>query len=79
MESAAVLADLVRNEAPPEVAAGLDAWGRAQLLPWYHDHVDWDSALLNLWAGRPVDPDGPIGIEVLVAAARDGIRSGWRP
>ena len=25
----------------------------------------------HLWAGRPVDPDGPIGLEVVVAAARD--------
>jgi hypothetical protein len=49
----------------------MNAWGRAQLLPWYRDHVDWDAALLDLWAGRPVDPDGPIGLEVVVAAARE--------
>ena len=71
MESAAVLADLVRDEAPEDVVAGLDTWGRAQLLPWYRDHVDWDAALLDLWAGRPVDSDGPISLEVVVAAARE--------
>ena len=71
MESAAVLADLVRVQEPDGVAAGLDAWGSAQLLPWFHDHVDWDAALLDLWSGRPVDPDGPIGLEVVVAAARE--------
>ena len=71
MESAAVLADLVRDDAPGDLTTGLDAWGSAQLLPWYHDHVRWDAALLDLWAGRPVDPDGLIGLEVVVAAARE--------
>ena len=56
MESAAVLADLVRDDAPGDLTTGLDAWGSAQLLPWYHDHVGWDAALLDLWAGRPVGP-----------------------
>ena len=71
MESAAVLTDLLRDHSLNEVTARLDAWGRAQLLPWFHDHVDWDAALLDLWTGRPVDPDGPIGLEVVVAAARE--------
>ncbi len=70
MESAAVLADLVQVQGPDGVAVGLDVWGRARLLPWFHDHVDWDAALLALWSGRPVDPDGPIGLEVVVAAAQ---------
>ena len=70
MESAAVLADLLRDHGPDSVVAGLDAWGRAQLLPWFSDHVEWDAALLQLWSGRPVDPDGPIGLEVVVAAAQ---------
>jgi len=71
MESAAVLADVLRDQGPDAVGAGLDAWGSSQLLPWFCDHVDWDAAMLDLWAGRPVDPDGPIGLEVVAAAARD--------
>ena len=70
MESAVVLADLLRDRGPRGLAAGLDAWGSTQLLPWFGDHVEWDAALLHQWAGRPVDPDGPIGLEVIVAAAR---------
>ncbi len=70
MESAAVLADLLHDHGPDSVVAGLDAWGKAQLLPWFSDHVEWDAALLQLWSGRPVDPDGPIGLEVVVAAAQ---------
>ena len=71
MESAAVLVDLLRDQGPDDLATGLDAWGRAQLAPWFHDHVGWDASLLSQWAGRPVDPDGPIGIEVIVAAAQE--------
>ena len=33
--------------------------------------MEWDAALLAQWAGRPVDPDGPIGLEAVVAAARE--------
>ena len=68
MESAAVLADLLHDHGPDSVVAGLDAWGKAQLLPWFSDHVEWDAALLQLWSGRPVD-----------ATARSGWRSSWRP
>ncbi len=72
LQSAAALADLVAADVPVgELAAELDRWSEAELLPWYEDHVDADAALLAGWAGRPVDPDGPIGLEVLVAAARD--------
>jgi 2-polyprenyl-6-methoxyphenol hydroxylase-like FAD-dependent oxidoreductase len=71
MESAAVLADRLREHGPDGLAAALDAWGHAQLEPWFVDHVAWDAAMLALWAGRPVDPEGPIGLEVVIAAAQD--------
>jgi 2-polyprenyl-6-methoxyphenol hydroxylase-like FAD-dependent oxidoreductase len=71
MQSAAALADLIREQGPQPLSDRLDAWGVTHLLPWYHDHVDWDAALLAQWAGRPVDPDGPIGLEALVSAARE--------
>ena len=69
LESAAVLADLVAAGA--DVAAGMDDWGRQQLLPWYHDHLIWDASLLGRWAGRPVTADGPIGLDVLIDAAQE--------
>ncbi len=69
MQSAAALADLV-DAAPRDRWAGeLDAWGREHLEPWFHDHVAWDHTLLGRWERRPVDPEGPIGIDVLGAAA----------
>ena len=71
LQSATALTDLVRNVQLDDVAAGLDRWGTAELLPWFRDHVEWDAALLAQWAGRPVDPDGPIGLEAVVAAARE--------
>ena len=72
MLSAVELADLIAADVPLEdLAARLDVWGEAELLPWYLDHVDWDAALLSGWAGHPVHPDGPIGVEVLVSAAQD--------
>jgi 2-polyprenyl-6-methoxyphenol hydroxylase-like FAD-dependent oxidoreductase len=71
MQSAAVLADLLRERPVDEVAGGLDAWGAAQLQPWFLDHMAWDTALLARWAGRPVEADGPIGLEEMVSAARE--------
>ena len=72
MQSAAALAELVGEDVPlADLAAAMDAWGTAQLLPWYDDHVAWDAALRNQWSGRSIDPDGPIGPEVVVAAARE--------
>jgi flavin-dependent dehydrogenase len=71
MQSAAVLADLIRDERLKDLAGGLDSWGATHLLPWYYEHVNWDAALLALWAGRLVDPEGPIGLDVLVSAAQE--------
>jgi 2-polyprenyl-6-methoxyphenol hydroxylase-like FAD-dependent oxidoreductase len=73
LQTAAVLADLVAGGAAAdlsELAARLDAWAGANLRPWFLDHVEWDASLLARWAGRPVDPDGPIGPEALLAAAQ---------
>ena len=69
--SAAALADLIGEVVPiADLPARLDEWGSEELLPWFLDHVDWDASLLASWAGRPVDPNGPIGLEVLVGAAQ---------
>jgi 2-polyprenyl-6-methoxyphenol hydroxylase-like FAD-dependent oxidoreductase len=71
MQSAAVLTDLLRERPLEEIPRALDTWGTAQLHPWFLDHVQWDAALLARWAGRPVQADGPIGLEELVSAAHE--------
>lgn len=69
--SAAALADLLRDDVQAvELAARLDAWGAAEALPWFLDHLSWDAALLTSWAGQPVEPDGQIGVEALFSAAQ---------
>ncbi len=69
MQTAAYVADLVDSAPADRWAADLDDWSRHQLEPWYHDHVAWDHTLNRRWAGLRVDPDGPIGLDVLGAAA----------
>ncbi len=71
MQTAAYLADLVEQAPREQWADALDAWGRAHLEPWYDDHVAWDRTLLRRWAHLPVDADGPIGLDVLAAAAAE--------
>jgi 2-polyprenyl-6-methoxyphenol hydroxylase-like FAD-dependent oxidoreductase len=70
LQSAAALADLVGRVALTDLAGRLEAWASTHVLPWFHDHLQWDASLLRLWSGRPVEPDGPIGPEVLLAAAQ---------
>ena len=71
MESAAVLADLVRDQGPDGLAAGLDAWGSARVLPVVLRpcRVGRGAAGICGPAGRWT-ADGPIGLEALVAAAQ---------
>jgi flavin-dependent dehydrogenase len=71
LRSAAALADVVERVPRDDLGSALDAWGEAELEPWFHDHVEWDAALLQTWAGQPVHADGPIGIHVVAAAARE--------
>ena len=78
MRSAAAFVDLLAADVPvEELRAGLDRWGEEHLAPWYADHVAWDAALLSSWAGRPIDPAGPIGVETLVAAADERHPEWW--
>ena len=68
-----------RSTGPDGVAVGLDVWGRARLLPWFHDHVDWDAALLALSvgpAGGPGHPDRSWRWSWRAGKARH--RSRWR-
>lgn len=70
LQSAAALADLVRDVPIADLASSLDAWTAENLAPWFHDQLLWDASLLASWAGRPADPDGAIGIELLLGAAQ---------
>ncbi len=70
LQSAVELADLVRDVPIAELARHLDAWSQKHLAPWFHDHLIGDASLLASWSGRPADPDGPIGIEMLLPAAQ---------
>jgi 2-polyprenyl-6-methoxyphenol hydroxylase-like FAD-dependent oxidoreductase len=81
MQTAAYVADLVDLAPADRWTADLDDWGRQHLEPWFHDHVAWDHTLNRRWAGLPVDPDGPIGLDVLGAAAavRPELESALRP
>ena len=68
--AAEALTDVVATRAPAEWAAALDGWCRANLRPWYVDHVGFDEVTRRLWAHEPLDPDGPISWALVAAAAR---------
>jgi flavin-dependent dehydrogenase len=69
MQCAAYAADLLTTKTPEDWGRLLDEWGQDRLRPWYDDHVAWDHTLRRRWAGLPVLPDEPIGVDVLIAAA----------
>ncbi len=71
MECAAFVADLLPATPPDAWATELDAWGHARLEPWFEDHRVWDHTLLRRWNGLPIEADGPIGLDVLGAAAQE--------
>jgi 2-polyprenyl-6-methoxyphenol hydroxylase-like FAD-dependent oxidoreductase len=71
MQTSAFIADVVEATPREQWAGALEAWARRHLEPWYHDHVAWDHTLLRRWAGEPIDPDGPLGLDVVAAAALD--------
>ncbi|HEU5486775.1 MAG TPA: NAD(P)/FAD-dependent oxidoreductase [Microlunatus sp.] len=76
LQSAAALAELVPQVPPDDLARELEAWGAARLKPWFHDHVEGDASMLRSWAGHPVDPEGPMGTDVLLSAAQE-LRPSW--
>lgn len=78
LHSAAALVDLLAKVPLQEVPTRLDEWADQQLRPWFDDHVRWDASMLRAWSGHPVDPDGPIGPEVLQSAAAE-LRPDWQP
>ncbi len=46
-----------------------DSWCTEQIRPWFEDHVAGDAALLRLWAGTPIDPDGPLTSEFIAVCS----------
>ncbi len=71
METAMALADLVAGRAAQDWNRLLDRWCRDRLYPWYADHLEWDASIHQRLSGAPIDPEGPLGLDVLVAAARE--------
>ena len=71
LQSAEYVADLVTSSPPDTWTRSLDEWGLARLRPWFQDHLAWEHTLLRRWTGRPIEIDGPIGIDVLGAAAEE--------
>jgi 2-polyprenyl-6-methoxyphenol hydroxylase-like FAD-dependent oxidoreductase len=70
MMSAAALADIVAAHAREDWAGALDAWCRANLRPWFDDHVGFDLVMHKLWAGEPIRPDDPMAWPLVAAASR---------
>lgn len=68
--SAAALADVVATKAREDWADVLEAWCRANLRPWFEDHIGFDRVMHKLWAGEPISPDDPISWPLLAAAAK---------
>ncbi|MEO6206151.1 MAG: FAD-dependent oxidoreductase [Mycobacteriales bacterium] len=54
---------------PVDATAALDAWSAANIYPWFADHVAIDAATLRRYAGEPIDIEGPLASNVVVAAA----------
>ena len=71
MQTAAFVEDLVESRPRDMWAGDLDAWGQAHLEPWYVDHLAWDHTQVRRWAGEALDPEGPIGLDVIGAAAEE--------
>jgi 2-polyprenyl-6-methoxyphenol hydroxylase-like FAD-dependent oxidoreductase len=69
LAQAFALVDTVEGFDAADRAAALDDWATGQLRPWYEDAVGLDAATHRVWEGRPVDPDGPISTDLVMAAA----------
>ncbi len=68
---ARILVDLLQRW-PGEseaVAVHFEEWCRAQLRPWFLDHVRADGDRLRRWAGGDVDLSRPLPSDLVVAAA----------
>ncbi|GAA4086502.1 FAD-dependent oxidoreductase [Nocardioides kongjuensis] len=77
MAAAGKLADTVATLPAEEWAGALDAWARAELLPWYDDHCAVDATMHARWRHEPLTADGPIGWDVIADAAHD--HPDWMP
>jgi len=69
IRAAVVVADLVAEHPREKWTALLDAWCRAELRPWFDEHVAWDSSIRARWSGEDCDPDGVIASDLVDEAA----------
>lgn len=66
--TAAALADIAAVSGPDSWAAALEEWSRAQLRPWWADHVLTDAWQVAAWQGDEPDADGPVPSGLVLAA-----------
>ena len=69
LQAASLLTLLAEHDDPRDVSAAFDAWCEENVRPWYEDHVAVDAATRRAYDGEPLDPEGPITSDVVVAAA----------
>jgi len=77
MTSAGALADIVATTPEADWAPALDDWGATHLRPWFLEHCAFDTTMLARWNGHDLDPDGPIGWDLIGAAAAE--HPEWAP
>ena len=66
--AAAALAEIASRSHPDAWAAALEEWARAELRPWWADHVRTDSWQLAAWQGAEPDVEGPVPSGLVLAA-----------
>jgi len=69
LAQAFALVDTVEGFDRDDQAAELDDWGRRHLRPWYDDAVSLDRATHRRWDHEPLDLDGEISSDLVMAAA----------
>ena len=52
-----------------ETGHAFDAWSADTMRPWVEDHIHMDSAHVDRWNGRDVDPAAPLPSDLILAAA----------
>jgi len=81
LQSAVAMVQIVEGLPAEQWSSAMHEWAERTLRPWYADHVEWDAAVAGAWAGADPNPDGPLSLDVLVAAgmARPPLMAGLAP
>jgi 2-polyprenyl-6-methoxyphenol hydroxylase-like FAD-dependent oxidoreductase len=65
---ASAFLELLEAQGPDAARQAFDEWCTANIKPWYVDHVSWDASLLRRFAGKDVDPEGPMTSDLICDA-----------